>query len=86
MVPMINTAEEARYVVSASKFPPLGARGQGSPFTASAFGITTPEYIKSANDSLLTIVQIETRQAVENIEAIVQVSGIGESPWRLHTG
>jgi 4-hydroxy-2-oxoheptanedioate aldolase len=80
MVPMINTAEEARYVLSSSKFPPLGVRGQGSPFTASAFGITTPEYIRCANDNLLTIVQIETRQAVENIEDIVQVPGIGEKP------
>lgn len=78
MVPMINTAEEATYVVSACKFPPLGSRGQGSPFAGSAFSLTTPEYIKYANDHLITIVQIETRQAIENIEAIVQVPGVGE--------
>jgi hypothetical protein len=80
MVPMVNTAEEARFIVSASKFPPLGIRGQGSPFSSWSSSLVTPEYVQRANESLLTIVQIETLQAVQNVDAIAAVDGVGESP------
>lgn len=62
MVPMINTAEEARLVARTSRFPPVGIRGQGSPFSGAAFGLTTPEYLQQANDTILIIVQIETKE------------------------
>lgn len=75
---MINTAEEAAAVVTYSKFPPLGLRGQGSAFPAIGHGLTTPEYMKSANQTLLTILQIESRQGVENVDAIAAVPGVGE--------
>ena len=78
MVPMINTAEEAAAVVTYSKFPPQGLRGQGSAFPAIGHGLTTPDYMKSANQTLLTIVQIETQQGVENVDAIAAVPGVGE--------
>lgn len=78
MVPMINTAEEAAQVVAYSKFPPQGLRGQGSAFPAIGHGLTTPEYMQSANQTILTVVQIETRQGVENVEEIAAVDGIGE--------
>lgn len=78
MVPMINTAEEAAQVVTYSKFPPQGLRGQGSAFPAIGHGLTTPEYMQSANQTILTIVQIETRQGVENVEEIAAVDGIGK--------
>lgn len=77
MIPMINTAEEARSVVRASKFPPMGIRGQGSPFASWAHGITTPEYLATANDRLMTILQIETVQGVKNAEEIASVDGVG---------
>ncbi|TXT04900.1 hypothetical protein VHUM_03983 [Vanrija humicola] len=79
VVPMINTAAEAEAVVAASKFPPQGLRGQGSAFPAIAHGLTTPEYMQSANQTLLTILQIESRQGVENVEEIAAVDGVGES-------
>ncbi|ADV24974.1 2,4-dihydroxyhept-2-ene-1,7-dioic acid aldolase [Cryptococcus gattii Ru294] len=76
MVPMINTAKEAAAVVTYSKFPPYGLRGQGSAFPAIGHGLTTPEYMKTANETILTIVQIETKQGVENVEEIAAVPGI----------
>jgi 4-hydroxy-2-oxoheptanedioate aldolase len=79
MVPMINTASEARAVVQASKFPPMGTRGQGSPFSAMALGLTTPQYLKVANETVLTIVQIETLEGLKNVEEIAQVEGVGGS-------
>ena len=79
MVPQVNNAEEAESVVRYSKFPPLGLRGQGSAFPAIAHGLTTPEYMKSANETLLTCVQIETREGLDNVDAIAAVPGVGES-------
>jgi len=76
MVPMVNTVEDARNVVKWSKFPPMGVRGQGSSFSAMASGVTTEEYVKIANDTLLTIVQIETPEAVSNVEEIAAVPGV----------
>lgn len=80
MVPTINTAAEARSVVSLAKFPPVGVRGQGSPFACLEHGLATPsEYVAKANDNLLTMVQIETAAGVENVDDICQVEGVGES-------
>lgn len=81
MIPQINTAEEAAQVVRYSKFPPQGLRGQGSAFPAIAHGLTIPEYMKTANQTLLTCVQIETVAGLENVEAICQVPGVGEPPY-----
>ncbi|PYH80938.1 Phosphoenolpyruvate/pyruvate domain-containing protein [Aspergillus uvarum CBS 121591] len=76
VVPMINTADEARAVVAHAKFPPQGLRGQGSAFPAVAHGIDLPTYIKTANDTLITCVQIETKMGVENVDAICAVPGV----------
>ena len=79
MVPTINTAAEARSVVSLAKFPPAGIRGQGSPYACLELGLATPsEYVAKANDSLITMVQIETVAGVNNVEEICQVDGVGE--------
>ncbi|KAG0155746.1 hypothetical protein PDIDSM_2919 [Penicillium digitatum] len=76
MVPQINNAEEAEQIVASSKFPPQGVRGQGSAFPAIAHGLTTPEYMKSANEPIITMIQIETRAGVANVDAICAVPGV----------
>ncbi|RHZ70293.1 hypothetical protein CDV55_103740 [Aspergillus turcosus] len=76
MVPQVNTADEARQVVASAKFPPQGVRGQGSAFPAIGHGLTTPEYMVSANETILTMIQIETRAGVENVEDICKVHGV----------
>ncbi|KAH8894710.1 Phosphoenolpyruvate/pyruvate domain-containing protein [Thozetella sp. PMI_491] len=76
MVPQINNAEEARQIVQSSKFPPYGVRGQGSAFPAIAHNLTTPEYMVSANETILTMIQIETRAGVENVDEIAAVPGV----------
>jgi 4-hydroxy-2-oxoheptanedioate aldolase len=76
MIPMVNTPEEAAQAVRWSKFPPMGVRGQGSSFCAMAHGISLADYVKVGNDTILTIVQIETPQAVENAEAIAAIPGV----------
>jgi 4-hydroxy-2-oxoheptanedioate aldolase len=75
---MVNTAAEARSVLSFAKFPPIGIRGQGSAFPGFEFGFSTPsEYVANANESVLTMVQIESVQGLQNVEEICQVEGVG---------
>jgi len=76
MVPMVNTPAIAREIVRWSKFPPMGVRGQGSSFCGMASGLTIPEYLQSANRCLLTAVQIETPEAVENVDDIAAIEGV----------
>ncbi|PIB02959.1 2-keto-3-deoxy-L-rhamnonate aldolase [Cercospora beticola] len=76
VVPQINTAEEARAVVQYAKFPPDGLRGQGSPFAAIAHNIDIATYVKTANESLITCVQIETKAGLQNVDAICAVPGV----------
>ena len=84
LVPLIRTVEEAQKVVEAAKFPPQGKRGFGSPYAMERFagpGDSTvvpsmTEYLQGANASLLTMVQIETREALEAVDAIAAVPGV----------
>jgi 4-hydroxy-2-oxoheptanedioate aldolase len=73
IVPLLYTVDDAKRLVEASKFPPRGKRGFGSPFSMGTFdvkgGLSGYEYMTSANDNLLTIVQIETKEAFENVTA-----------------
>ena len=71
LVPMLRGVEDAERVVQYAKFPPQGVRGFGSPFAAGAFN-TKPrlsdwDYLTLTNSSLLTVVQIETKEALKNV-------------------
>ncbi len=72
--PMINTAAEAAALVSYALYPPKGARSNG-PIRAAMYGEAT-NYQKTANDEILIIPMIETKQAIENLDAILDVPGI----------
>lgn len=78
MIPLLRSAEEAKNIVAAAKFPPQGKRGLGSPFAMERFNPipTMTEYLQHANQSLLTIVQIETQEALDAVEEIAEVPGI----------
>ncbi|KAJ2906061.1 HpcH/HpaI aldolase/citrate lyase family protein [Zalerion maritima] len=78
LVPLIRTVEEAENVVTAAKFPPVGRRGFGSPLAMERFNPnpTFTEYLQQANDSLLTMVQIETHEALDSVEEIAATPGI----------
>ena len=76
IVPLIRTADDARRAVSACLYPPEGIRGFG-PRRPSNFGrLGGPEFCRTANATVLPMVQIEHIQAVENIEEILAVSGL----------
>ncbi len=75
IVPQVNSAQQAKDVVRYSKYAPLGARGVGLG-RAQGYGMRFREYVESANDSTVVVVQAEHKEAVDNMEAIVQVPGI----------
>ena len=59
------------------RFPPVGRRGFGSPFTPANWGVSASEYLKSADENILVMVQIETKEGVDNVQAIAETPGIG---------
>lgn len=75
MVPMVETASEARQVVDATRYPPEGSRGVASG-RAAEYGDGFKQYVDTANESIFTLVQIETRTGLDNAEAIASVDGI----------
>ena len=76
MVPYVSTEEEAKLAAASVRYPPAGIRGVAKLNRGSRFGETFDEYFSTANDNLLTVVQIETEQAVANADAIAAVEGI----------
>jgi 4-hydroxy-2-oxoheptanedioate aldolase len=72
--PMVNTVAEARALVQYCKYPPQGTRSNG-PIRAALYGEAS-SYQATANDEVLVIPMIETRQALDNLEAILDVPGI----------
>ena len=75
IVPQVNDAATARNVVRWSRYAPQGIRGVGLA-RAHGYGQSFNEYVKTANDLIAVIVQAEHRDAVANIESIVEVEGI----------
>ena len=76
LVPMVDSAEQARAVVAATRFPPYGTRGVASATSrASGFGANA-SYLKDAHLKVTVIAQIESKAALEQIDAIAAVDGI----------
>ena len=74
-VPMVRSADEARAIVQATRYPPEGTRGFG-PLRASQYTLDYEDYLANANENILVALIIETTEAVEDIEAILDVPGV----------
>ncbi len=75
LVPMVNSKADAELAINSIKYPPLGLRGVGLA-RAQGYGATLDEYVRSANQDSLLMVQIEHIDAVKNIDEILSVPGI----------
>jgi 4-hydroxy-2-oxoheptanedioate aldolase len=75
LVPMVNNAATASAVVVATRYPPAGIRGVATAHRASRFG-RVKEYLRNAVEALCVLVQLETREALRNLEEIALVEGI----------
>lgn len=75
MFPYVQSAEEARRAVAATRYPPEGVRGVAGMSRASKFG-TVHNYLKTANAGVGVIVQLETREALAAVDEIAAVPGV----------
>jgi len=75
LVPMVNSAAEALKVIQYSKYPLEGKRSVGLS-RAHSFGPGFSHYVENANRDLVVMIQIEHRDAVKNIDEILNVKGI----------
>jgi len=77
MVPMTSTKEQAERIVRYGRYTPLGQRGFGTQSGMTDYKpLKAVEFMKEANENTLVVAQIETREAIENIDAILGIEGI----------
>ena len=76
LVPMVDTAEQARAVVAATRYPPEGVRGVGAGVARASRWSAKADYLQTANDDICLLVQAETTTAMTNLEAICAVDGV----------
>lgn len=89
MVPMVETAEQAREMVRAMRYPPHGIRGVGGGLTRATRWDGVPDYIRTAHEQLCLVVQVESRLGVQNVAGIAAVDGVDAvfiGPADLSTG
>jgi len=77
IAPMINSVDDARRLVAATKYPPLGERSWGPTRVMTLSGITEPAVqLETANRSTLAIAMIETKTALDALDDILAVEGL----------
>lgn len=75
LFPYVQNAEEARRAVASTRYPPQGIRGVAVATRAGRYG-RVPGYLTKANAEICVLVQVETRAALSELEAIAKVDGI----------
>lgn len=75
LFPYVQNVAEAKAAVASTRYPPQGIRGVSVAARASRYG-RVPGYLGKANDEICVLVQVETRQSLDQIEAIAKVEGV----------
>ena len=75
LVPYVSTAAEAEKAVAAARYPKRGIRGVAGVTRAARFG-RVKDYAKRVEEELCMLVQVETREALDNLEAIARTDGV----------
>jgi 4-hydroxy-2-oxoheptanedioate aldolase len=75
LVPYVQNAAEAARAVAATRYPPSGMRGVTGSGRAARYG-RIKNYLQSANSEICVLVQVETREALENLDEIAAVAGV----------
>jgi 4-hydroxy-2-oxoheptanedioate aldolase len=76
LVPMVESAEQARELAGAMRYPPQGIRGVGSAIARSSRWSRHPNYLHEANERVCLLVQVETAAALKELAAIAAVDGV----------
>ena len=75
IVPMVGSQADMKHLVEWASYPPRGSRGIGFS-NANAFGGTFENYFQNFNDEMILVAQLESIEAVGNIESMLSVEGI----------
>lgn len=75
LIPFVQTAQEAKAAVAATRYPPAGVRGVATSTRASNFA-RVKDYLQKANDEICVLVQVETRAALDHLDEIASVDGV----------
>jgi len=75
LIPYVSTVAEAKSAVAATRYPPAGVRGVAGTTRATRFG-RVQGYAKRAHEEICVLVQVETREGLDSIEAICAVDGV----------
>ena len=76
LIPMVETAEQARDLVAAVRYPPRGIRGIGASISRVSRWMAFPDYLGDGEEEICLLVQVESRLGLDNVAAIAQVDGI----------
>lgn len=76
LVPMVESAEQAETLVQAMRYPPAGIRGVGSGLARSSKWSSFPKYLHEANERVSLLVQVETVNALKQLDEIASVEGV----------
>ena len=76
LVPMVESADQARELVRAIHYPPHGVRGVGSALARASRWNSIPGYLDKADEQMCLLVQIENREGLANLDAIAAVEGV----------
>lgn len=75
LIPFVETKEEAEQAVASTRYPPEGIRGVSVSHRANMFG-TVADYFAQSNKNITILVQIESQQGVDNVDAIAATEGV----------
>jgi 4-hydroxy-2-oxoheptanedioate aldolase len=76
IAPMINRASDALHFVEFVKYPPIGQRSYGPSVASAQYGLDNNAYAQRANDNVVAIAMVETREAVNNLSSILDIKGL----------
>ena len=76
LIPMVESADQARDLVRATRYPPEGIRGSGAALARASQFSAIPDYIATANDRICLLVQVETRAGIAALDDILAVEGV----------
>lgn len=76
LIPMVETPEQAASIVAATRYPKAGIRGVGGALARASRWNAIPDYLHLANAEICVVVQVESANALENLDAIAAVEGV----------
>jgi 4-hydroxy-2-oxoheptanedioate aldolase len=76
LVPLVESAEQAKQLVAAMRYPPAGIRGVGAALARASQWNRVTNYLHEANDEMCLLVQVETRLGLDHLDAIAAVDGV----------